>query len=76
MTVLRGPWGKTQEESQVQRRFQDIVDNELREALRQKQDTDAEVRERVRRWKLKRWGRITVFWVVFVACIMTIACLD
>jgi hypothetical protein len=45
----------------VQRQFQDIVDAELREALRKQGETDAEVRERVRRWKLKRWGKATLY---------------
>ena len=42
----------------------DIVDDELREALRQKDDTDAQIREKVRRWKLKRWGKATVYLVL------------
>jgi hypothetical protein len=61
LTILRGPWPKTQEEARVQRQFQDIVDAELREALRKQGETDAEVRERVRRWKLKRWGKATLY---------------
>ena len=61
MTILRGPWGKTQEDARVQREFMDIVDAELREALRQEDETDEQVREKVRRWKLKRWGKATMF---------------
>jgi hypothetical protein len=64
LTILRGPWPKTQEEARVQRQFQDIVDAELRDALRKQGETDAEVRERVRRWKLKRWGKATMFWLI------------
>ena len=61
MTLLRGPWPDTQEKAKVQRQFQDIVDDELREALRKQNDTDAQIRERVRRWKLKRWGKATLY---------------
>ena len=57
MTLLRGPWPDSQEKAKVQREFQDIVDAELRAALRQKDVLHA----RVRRWKLKRWGKATMF---------------
>ena len=61
MTLLRGPWPDSQEKAKVQREFQDLIDAELREALRQQHDTDAQVREKVRRWKLRRWGKATMF---------------
>ena len=61
MTLLRGPWPDSQEKAKLQREFQDIVDDELREALRKQGDTDEEVRRRIRAWKLKRWGKATMF---------------
>ena len=61
MKILRGPWGKTQEHARIQRLFQDIIDAELGRELRKENDTEAEIRERVRRWKLKRWGKATLY---------------